>query len=394
MTLLPTEECDLDLAQGGPFRRLQERVGLIRNGFSIPRRIAWAVAVTWVPLLVLSLLQGRALGSTPRESFLLDFATHARFLLTLPLLIAAEAIVGPRLASAGKFFARAGLVRPQDGPAFEKAVARLVRWRDSGWAEAILLAIALVGSWTANFEKWYGVGPLTWRILPTEGGERLSLAGLWFHAAALPVLQFLWLRWLWRLVVWARFLYSISRLDLDLVPTHADGAGGLGFLGTDNAYVGFLACALGWSFSGDVAFRLFYEGAKLATFQAPVAIYLLACLMLFLAPLLVFVPALVRARREGLKIYSRLVDDYNRAFHKKWTQGPPPEPEALLGSPDIQSMAGLAANYDRVRQMRPLPFGGREVMQILVLALLPALPLVLIVVPVGDILDFLGKALF
>lgn len=46
MTLLAADESDLDLAKGGPFRRLQERVGLIRNGFSIPRRIAWAVAVT------------------------------------------------------------------------------------------------------------------------------------------------------------------------------------------------------------------------------------------------------------------------------------------------------------------------------------------------------------
>ena len=391
--LVVTNESDLDFV-GGPFHRLQERVGLIRDGLSIPRRIAWAIAMTWLPLLILSLLQGRARGPTPRESFLLDFATYGRFLLSMPLLIAAEAVVGPRLASAGKFFARSGLVRPQDGPAYEKAVARLVRWRDSGWAEAILLAIALVGSWTLNFEKWYTAGPLTWRALPADGGERMSLAGLWFHGVALPMFQFLWLRWLWRLVLWTRFLYAMSRLDLDLVPTHADGAGGLGFLGTAHTSMGILACALGCPFSGDVAFRVLYEGAKLETFEIPLAFYLLACVLIFLSPPLVFAASAARARREGLRTYGLLVDDYNRAFHEKWTQGRAPESEPLLGSSDIQSLADLGTSYERVRQMKSFPYGRKVVAEVVVMALLPALPLVLVIVPVGDILKFLGKAIF
>lgn len=35
----------------------------------------------------------------------------------------------------------------------------------------------------------------------------------------------------WRLIIWSRFLFDISRLNLALVPTHADKAGGLDFLG-------------------------------------------------------------------------------------------------------------------------------------------------------------------
>jgi hypothetical protein len=36
---------------------------------------------------------------------------------------------------------------------------------------------------------------------------------------SLPVFQFLLLRWYFRLVIWARFLWQVSRLKLALVPT-------------------------------------------------------------------------------------------------------------------------------------------------------------------------------
>ncbi len=41
---------------------------------------------------------------------------------------------------------------------------------------------------------------------------------------------------LWRIavisgIIWARFLWQVSRIDLDLIPTHPDRSAGLGFLG-------------------------------------------------------------------------------------------------------------------------------------------------------------------
>ncbi len=392
--LVVANESRLDFVSGGPLHRLMERIGLVRKELSIPRRIVWAIALTWVPLLFLSLLQGRALGPTPRESFLLDFATYGRFLFAVPLLIAAEAVVGPRLASAGKLFARAGLVRTRDGKAFEEAIAGVVRWRDSGWAWAILLSIAFGSSWSPTFERWFSIGTLTWRRLPAEGRAGFSLAGLWFHAVALPVLRFLFLRWLWRLIVWTRFLHSMSRLDLDLVPTHADRASGLGFLGGAQASLGIVACATGFPLFGEVGLRIYYEGAKLATFTAPVAFYLVGCVLVFLSPPLIFAPKIRRARQEGLSTYGLLVDDYNRAFHQKWTRGRAPESESFLGSADIRSLSSLGTSYERVKAVIPAPYDRRDLLEFLLLALLPALPLVALIVPVGEILKFLVKAIF
>ena len=51
----------------------------------------------WLPLLVLSALEGQALGGRAAVPFLLDVEVHVRFLVALPLLIVAELVVHQRM---------------------------------------------------------------------------------------------------------------------------------------------------------------------------------------------------------------------------------------------------------------------------------------------------------
>src|SRR5580704_8214495 len=103
------------LTERGPAYRLEKRVGLIREDSSrTVRRALFSILVTWVPLLVLSELQGYAIGNLVPVPFLRDFAVHARFLLAVPILLFAEAILGPRLARAASHFVESGLVIEQD----------------------------------------------------------------------------------------------------------------------------------------------------------------------------------------------------------------------------------------------------------------------------------------
>jgi hypothetical protein len=39
---------------------------------------------------------------------------------------------------------------------------------------------------------------------------------------SLPVFQFLFWRWNWRLLLWWQLIWRISRLDFQLIPTHPD----------------------------------------------------------------------------------------------------------------------------------------------------------------------------
>ena len=128
MTAVLAHASQLEFELGGPAYRLMQRVGLIKGaGPSIGRRIVGFLLITWVPLLVFSLIEGRALGPTPRESFLLDFATYARFFLAVPLLFVAEVVVGPRLRSAGLHFVGSS------GSRVGGTVVRLGQWGFGGW---------------------------------------------------------------------------------------------------------------------------------------------------------------------------------------------------------------------------------------------------------------------
>ncbi|HRZ35449.1 MAG TPA: hypothetical protein P5534_03690 [Candidatus Paceibacterota bacterium] len=394
MTPVLAHESELEFELGGPAYRLMQRIGLIRGaGPSLGRRIVGFLLITWVPLLLFSLIEGRALGPTPRESLLLDFATYARFFLAVPLLFMAEVVAGPRLRTAGLHFVQGNFVRPEDLATVEVAIVRAARRREALLPELIMLGIALVGAWF-TVETWTGgAATASWRFAPRPGGIGLSLAGLWYHFVAVPILQFFMYRWLWRLFIWAGFLRDLSRLNLNLVATHPDRAGGLGFLGGAHVTLAIFAFALSCVLSAHVAFQVYFEAVPIETFRVLFVVYLVLMELICLGPLLIFAPLLARTRRAGLRQYSILADTYNRAFEQKWVTGQTPPDEPLLGSGDIQSLADLGNSFGMIREMKPFPFSQQQILQIAVIASLPGLPLIFLVMPVGELLRLLAGAL-
>ena len=394
MTTALAHESELEFELGGPAYRLMQRIGLIEGaGPSLGRRVAGFLLITWVPLLAFSFIDGRALGPTPRESLLLDFATYARFFLAVPLLFVAEVVTGPRLRSAGLHFIRGNFVRPEDLPAVEAAIVRAARRREALLPELVMLGIALFGAWYSTEMVSGGTTTPTWSSATMKGGTGLSLAGFWYRCVALPILQFFMYRWLWRLFIWTCFLHDLSRLDLNLVATHPDRAGGLGFLGGAHVTLAIFAFAFSCVLSGHVAFQVYFEAVPIETFKTLFVVYLVLMELICLGPLLIFAPLLARTRRAGLRDYSILADAYNRAFHRKWVAGEAPPDEPLLGSSDIQSLADLGNSFGVIREMRIFPFSQQQILQIAVITSLPGLPLIFLVMPVGELLKLLAGAL-
>jgi hypothetical protein len=390
MGLALPNESELYFERGGPIHRFMQRIGVTKGEDpSIKRRILWFIAVTWVPLLVFAIVDGRALGPSPRESMLLDFATYARFFLTVPLLVIAENIIGPRLRDAALRFLRDGLVRREDLHSVEVAIEKVRHRREALGPELSLLAISFVTTWYLSADQWYAGNASSWKSFQLSGGGT-SLAGLWYQFFAIPFVQFLILRWLWRLIIWICFLYQMSRIDLNLAATHPDGAGGLGFLGTAHSFLGFISFGIGMIVSADAAFRILFEGATIKTFQWVFISYVAINEILSLSPLLLFTPILFRTRLEWLRNYDSLAFRYDRAFHEKWVNNAHPPEEPLLGTSDIQSLADLGNSIDRVRAMNAIPFEKRLVLHIAVMSALPALPLLFMLMPVMDILRILG----
>ena len=111
---------DFSLTKGGPFFKLMVRSGLIKPDFAHPARRATFLALfLWLPIFILSVLQGLAFDGPVELPFLWDFTVHVRFLICVPLLIIAEVILDVRTRAVVKHFVDSGLVQEKDYAAFE-----------------------------------------------------------------------------------------------------------------------------------------------------------------------------------------------------------------------------------------------------------------------------------
>jgi len=82
------------------------------------------------------------------------------------------------------------------------------------------------------------------------------------------------LRWYLRLGIWFQLLWRVSRLNLRLLPTHPDHAGGIGFLGMSSYAFAPILFAQGTVLAGLIASRIFYQGESLMSFRLSIAAWL------------------------------------------------------------------------------------------------------------------------
>ena len=380
------------LTDGGPAYWLAIRLGIIRaNSPSIIRRPFLSILVTWVPLFALSTLQGNAIGHLVSIPFVRDIAVHARFLLAVPILLLAADVLGPGFAHAASHFKDSGLVPEQDYNKFDAAIEHGLRWRDSRAAELVLVLLAYALT-VANLRST-AVHVSTWYALRTPEGIALTWAGWWFVLLSVPLLLFLILRWLWRSFLWAQFLWRMNRLELRLIPTHPDRAGGLAFAGEAHQHLAILVFAFSITVAGVLANNIIYGGVPFLRFAPAIAMYVLAAVALFQAPMLVFCRTLRHTKRTGLFQYGALATAYTSAFHGKWIIDSRWTKASLLGTADVQSLADLGNSYSLVEKMDLVPMGVRTPILLALACLIPMAPLVLTLIPFNDILKLAVKML-
>jgi hypothetical protein len=386
---------DFSIVLGGPLFQLLRRAHLSDDALGLVRlRILVISLLAWLPLLALSALEGHLWGGGVAVPFLKDVEAHARFLVVLPLLIFAEFAVHRRIRPLPQQFLDRKLIPESGLPRFEAAIASALRLRNSVLAEVLLLAFVYGVGVLVIWRQYVTLDTSTWYAMPSGSGPEPSLAGRWYGWVSMPIFQFLLCRWYFRVFIWARFLWQVSRLKLRLIPTHPDRVGGLSFLAETSLAFFVLAAAHGAMVAGPLAGRIFFLGASLTQFKAEIAglVFLMLCLVL--GPLLVFVPQLFEAKWRGLREYGTLAGSYVREFDNKWLRHPPPANESFVGSADIQSLADLGNSYEVVRSMRLAPITNLAVLGVVVATLLPIAPLLLTVMPLEELLKKLSSILF
>ncbi|MGQ0634696.1 MAG: hypothetical protein ACT4QC_08800 [Planctomycetaceae bacterium] len=381
---LPAE---FSLVLGGPLYQTWRRTRMLRPPLELlHRRLLGSVAITWLPLTVLTVIGGNATGGV-RVPFLFDLDVHAKLLVVLPLLIAAEVLVHRLLRVIVRQFIEQGLIEPAEEARFGGAVAAAVRLRNSTIVELLMLALAFFGGYWLWKER-VALHVATWYGQVTGESIRLTPAGYWYVFVSMPLARFVLLRWYFRLTVWYRFLWTVSRIPLRLNPLHPDRAGGLGFLGQSVFAFAPLLLAHTLLLAAIIAERIWHEDARLPDFQLEIAGLFGLLMLMVLAPLTFFFFQLTRAKRSGLYEYGALAAAYVADFRRKWITGAGPEAaaEPLLGTADLQSLADLANSYDVIREMRVVPINRFSVLRLAILIALPLAPLVLTVIPLEQVL--------
>jgi hypothetical protein len=223
----------------------------------------------------------------------------------------------------------------------------------------------------------------------------LSRTGWWYAYVSLPVFQFLLLRWYFRILIWVRFLWQVSRIELSLTPTHPDRVGGLGFIASVSFAFTPLAAAHGAVLAGLIANRIFYLRAALTDFKAQIAVVVLFVLCLVLGPFLVFAPQLAAAKRRGMREYGIFAERFAREFESKWLRGRAGTAnQPLVGTADIQSLADLGNSFERLKTMRVAPITRDALVGLVTATVAPVVPLALTMMSWEDLLKTLFGVLF
>jgi hypothetical protein len=380
---------EFSLTQGGPLYRLLRKLGIIRLDDNDALRQSLAVIfVAWLPLELLALLDLRWNGPPQFFSFWTVVSVHVRFLIAIPMLFVAARVLERCCRSAIVCFSEGGFVRGS-----YDQVAALVRdaerSRNSSMAEFLMLmVVALVP--VANVI-------LTGRFALLhdfhDDQPKLAFGAVWYGLFSLPLFNFLLLRAIRHWWIWTNLLWRLARLQLHLIPTHPDRAGGIGHLADPTYGIALVLAATSSVTAASWGSYVYFGKTDPASFIVQLVALILLGLVVAIGPLVPFARALVQARLEGSDPYSGFAATYTRLFERRWVESR--DQTGLLGTQDISGLADLISSYQSLETLRLLPFGRDQLIAVVLAVLIPMLPLPVLAsgLPVGELLARLFKGL-
>jgi hypothetical protein len=383
------DDAALSLVRGDALLRAQRAIGLVpEGGLGVVRRALILAAVTWLPIAVWALWRGQALAGSVDEPLLSHFGIPVRCLLAIPLLVAAEAVSHGVTTRLLPQFVNAGLVVGTERERFRAVLRGVARLRDQTlpWVAiaGLVFAVLVVAPAPAADHE------LRWA---EETAGSFGFGAFWFRWVLRPIFTTLLLAWLWRLGLAFVLCARLSRLDLALVPTHPDRAGGLGFLESLPMAFSPVVFAISASLASRWAHDVMYHDVHVAALRMPMITLALVLLLLFLGPLLAWQRPLAAAKRRAELEYGALVAEHGRLVRRRWIERAPVADDAILSAPEIGPVADTLSLYEAARKMRTIPIGRRSLLAVLLPAAIPLVAVLAIEIPVKDLLLGLLKTL-
>ncbi|HQQ95155.1 MAG TPA: hypothetical protein PLQ93_11415 [Bacteroidia bacterium] len=384
-----SEQEDFSLMLGGPFYQALRRLRLSGNALESPVRRAVAICtIAWVPLLILAFSSGKATGNSP-VPFIRDYAVHIRFLVAVPLMLVAEVVIHRRMRLLRHEFDKRKLIPENFRTRFDEIIRSAFALRNSLFAEGAIAAFVYIVGVHYIWRPYATIDGSTWYTSTADGSTGLNAAGFWYGYVSIPFFQFLFLRWYYRIFIWSRFLWQVSRIPLRLDALHPDKVGGLGFLSEIVSSFAPLSMMHGAVLSGLIANMIFHTGGHLQDYKVQIVLVVAMVWIILLFPFLFFIGQLMDVKRKGVQQYGELGSAYVDAFKAKWLENDTPKKDDLIGTSDIQSLADLSNSYEAMSKMRITPISRENLVLLAVTTLAPLVPLLLTMMPLEELLKAL-----
>ena len=366
---------------------------ILSNNGNTAARILLLAGIAWLPLVVLTLIEGTLYAADITIPFVKDIVPYVRGLIVIPLLVMADNVIEPMMARTVNYLQTSGIVPESEKQDLGSAIDKMAHLMNSKYVQVMLVALVIVVSWILKSDyndMWMNKGVTSWVLHLENGAVDESYAGIWFLLVTTPLVSFLLYRWLWRFVVWSIFLYRVSRLKLELYASHTDLAGGLGLLGAGQSLFCILFFIMATLLSSDLAGNLLYEGDELIMVKQVVIVFIIISLALILMPLMSFVKKLFSLKKEALAEYGALQHRTSRDFHDHWIKN---KSDDLVDSVQPSAMADYSAVYEVISNMRIVPLDSKTIIVMAVVLLIPFLPLTLTQSSFWDVLKMIGGSL-
>jgi hypothetical protein len=366
---------------------------ILSNDGNTRTRILLLVAIAWVPLVILSLIEGTLFATDITIPFVNDIVPYVRGLIVIPLLVMADNVIEPMMSRTLGYLQSSGIVPDSERQKLDSAADKMSRKMNSKFIQLILVILVVVVSWLLwsdyNF-MWIDKGVTSWMLYIDDGIVDVGYAGTWFLLVTSPLVLFLLYRWLWRFLIWSIFLYRVSRIKLELYASHTDLAGGLGPIGGGQSLFVILFFIIASLLSSDLAGNLLYEGDELVQVKQVVVFFIIISVALILMPLLFFVKKLFVLKRKAIVEYGALQHRASCDFHNHWIKN---KANDLVDSVQPSALADYGAVYEGISNMRMIPISTKTIAVLAIVLLVPFLPLTLTQSSFWDVLKMIGGSL-
>ena len=366
---------------------------ILSNDANTYTRILLLAGIAWLPLVLLTLIEGTLYAADITIPFINDVAPYVRGLIVIPLLVMADNVIEPMMARTVNYLQTSGIVPESEKQDLSSATEKMAHLMNSKYVQVILVTLVIVVSWSLKSDyndMWTNKNVFSWVLHLENGVVEKSYAGTWFLLVTSPLVSFLLYRWLWRFIVWSIFLYRVSRLKLELYASHTDLSGGLGLLGQGQFMFCILFFIMATLLSSELAGNLLYEGDELIMAKQVVVVFIIISVALILMPLLSFAKKLFILKREALVEYGALQHRISSDFHHHWIKN---KSDAMVDSMQPSAMADYSAVYEIISNMRIVPLNPKTIIVLAVVLLIPFLPLTLTQSSIWDVLKMIGGSL-